>query len=124
MGPVAAFQQPRGDLVAVCERWQGEMAGSNFEELQRRLEAGETILMDGGMGSEFDRRGLASPTTWSGGPMLTHPELVRDIHQDYIEAGAEIIITVGFADGGVHLTGSGTSGPGPRQQLPAQQQWL
>ena len=47
---------------------------SNFEKLQRRLEAGETILMDGGMGSEFDRRGLASPTTWSGGPMLTHPE--------------------------------------------------
>ena len=72
---------------------------SNFEELQRRLEAGETILMDGGMGSEFDRRGLASPTTWSGGPMLTHPELVRDIHQDYIEAGAEIIITNTFSTG-------------------------
>ena len=72
---------------------------SNFEELQRRLEAGETILMDGGMGSEFDRRGLASPTTWSGGPMLTHPELVRDIHQEYIEAGAEIIITNTFSTG-------------------------
>ena len=55
--------------------------------------------MDGGMGSEFDRRGLASPTTWSGGPMLTHPELVRDIHQDYIEAGAEIIITNTFSTG-------------------------
>ena len=26
MGPVAAFRQPRGDLVAVCRRWQGEMA--------------------------------------------------------------------------------------------------
>ena len=72
---------------------------SNFEKLQRRLEAGETILMDGGMGSEFDRRGLASPTTWSGGPMLTHPELVRDIHQEYIEAGAEIIITNTFSTG-------------------------
>ena len=72
---------------------------SNFEELQRRLEAGETILMDGGMGSEFDRRGLASPTTCSGGPMLTHPELVRDIHQDYIETGAEIIITNTFSTG-------------------------
>ena len=54
---------------------------SNFEKLQRRLAAGETILMDGGMGSEFERRGLASPTIWSGGPMLTHPELVKDIHQ-------------------------------------------
>ena len=72
---------------------------SNFERLQRRLAAGETILMDGGMGSEFERRGLASPTMWSGGPMLTHPELVREIHQDYIEAGAEIIITNTFATG-------------------------
>lgn len=72
---------------------------SNFEKLQRRLAAGETILMDGGMGSEIERRGMISPTTWSGGPMLTHPELVRDIHQEYIEAGAEIIITNTFGTG-------------------------
>ena len=72
---------------------------SNFEKLQARLAAGETILMDGGMGSELGRRGLTSPTTWSGGPMLTHPELVRDIHQQYIEAGAEIIITNTFSTG-------------------------
>ena len=72
---------------------------SNFEKLQSRLAAGETILMDGGMGSEIEKRGLASPTTWSGGPMLTHPELVREIHQQYIEAGAEIIITNTFGAG-------------------------
>ena len=72
---------------------------SNFEKLQRRLTAGETVLMDGGMGSEFDRRGLTTRETWSGGPMLSHPELVRDIHQEYIEAGAEIIITNTFSTG-------------------------
>lgn len=72
---------------------------SNFENLQRRVAAGETILMDGGMGSEIERRGAISPTTWSGGPMLTHPDLVRDIHQEYIEAGAEIIITNTFGTG-------------------------
>ena len=72
---------------------------SNFEKLRGRLAAGETILMDGGMGSEIERRGLASPTTWSGGPMLSHPEFVRDIHQEYIEAGAEIIITNTFGTG-------------------------
>jgi len=55
--------------------------------------------MDGGMGSEFDRRGMTNPTTWSGGPMLTHPELVREIHEEYIEAGAEIIITNTFSTG-------------------------
>ena len=31
--------------------------------------------------------------------MLTHPELVRDIHQEYIEAGAEILITNTFSTG-------------------------
>ena len=72
---------------------------NNFEKLQGRLAAGETILMDGGMGSEIERRGLASPTTWSGGPMLTHPQVVRDIHQEYIEAGAEVIITNTFGTG-------------------------
>ena len=80
---------------------------SAYEALQRRLAAGETVLMDGGMGSEFERRGLASATTWSGGPMLTHPELVRDIHQEYIEAGAEIIITNTFATGRDHLEEGG-----------------
>ncbi len=80
---------------------------SSYEALQRRLAAGETILMDGGMGSEFERRGLTSATTWSGGPMLTHPDLVRDIHQEYIEAGAEIIITNTFATGRDHLEEGG-----------------
>ncbi len=72
---------------------------SNFEKLQGRLAAGETVLMDGGMGSELQFRGYASPSTWSGGPMLTHPELVREIHEEFIEAGAEIIITNTFATG-------------------------
>ena len=72
---------------------------SNFERMQARIAAGETILMDGGMGSEFELRGLASPKVWSGGPMLEHPELVREIHQEYIEAGAEIIITNTFGTG-------------------------
>ena len=72
---------------------------SNFEKMQARLAAGETVLIDGGMGSEFERRGLASPTTWSGGPMITHPELVREVHEEYIKAGAEIIITNSFSTG-------------------------
>ena len=80
---------------------------STFERLQRRLAAGETILMDGGMGSELERRELTNPATWSGGPMLTHPELVRDIHQEYIEAGAETIITNTFGTGRDMLEGGG-----------------
>ena len=72
---------------------------SNFERLQARLAAGETIVMDGGTGSELGRRKLTSSTTWSGDPMITHPDVVREIHEEYIEAGAEIIITNTFSTG-------------------------
>lgn len=66
-------------------------------QLQKRLRSGEKILMDGGMGTEILRRSL--PTTlplWSAEVLLTHPEVVQQIHEDYINAGAEIIITNTF----------------------------
>ncbi|HEX7733481.1 MAG TPA: homocysteine S-methyltransferase family protein [Ktedonobacteraceae bacterium] len=65
--------------------------------LKQRLAAGERVLMDGGMGSEIEHRDF--PTTlplWSAEALLTHPEVVFQIYQDYIEAGAEIIITDTF----------------------------
>src|SRR5690348_15797945 len=70
---------------------------NNDRQLQKRLRRGEKILMDGGMGTEILRRGL--PTTlplWSAEVLLTHPEIVQQIHEDYINAGAEIIITNTF----------------------------
>ena len=74
----------------------------NFEKMQARLAAGETVLIDGGMGSEFERRGISSPKVWSGGPMITHPEVVREVHEEYIKAGAEVIITNSFSHGPRH----------------------
>ena len=53
--------------------------------------------MDGAMGTEILRRGV--PTTlplWSAEALLTHPEVVQNIHEEYITAGAEIIITDTF----------------------------
>ncbi len=65
--------------------------------LRKRLATGEIILLDGGMGSEIAHRG--GPTRlplWSAEALLTHPEIVLQIHKDYIEAGAEIITTDTF----------------------------
>jgi homocysteine S-methyltransferase len=65
--------------------------------LKKRLAAGAHLLMDGGMGSEIEHRGF--PTTlplWSAEALLTHPDVVRQIHKDYIRAGADIIITDTF----------------------------
>jgi S-methylmethionine-dependent homocysteine/selenocysteine methylase len=70
---------------------------NNVLDLQNRLQRNERILMDGAMGTEILRRGV--PTTlplWSADALLSHPEVVRNIHADYIAAGAEIVITDTF----------------------------
>jgi homocysteine S-methyltransferase len=65
--------------------------------LKQRLTAGEKLIMDGGMGSELERRGIATTLPlWSAEALFTHPEVVQQIHEDYIRAGAEIIITNTF----------------------------
>ena len=70
------------------------------DPLESRLKAGEVVIMDGGTGTEIRRRG--APTggkAWSAEPMPDHPDLIREIHEDYIKAGAEIIITNTFSTG-------------------------
>ncbi|MBT8061429.1 MAG: homocysteine S-methyltransferase family protein [Gammaproteobacteria bacterium] len=57
-----------------------------------------TILLDGSMGQELIRRGVSGhDLLWSAGALLESPETVREIHADYIEAGADIITTNTYA---------------------------
>jgi S-methylmethionine-dependent homocysteine/selenocysteine methylase len=58
----------------------------------------DPVLLDGGMGRELQRRGLASVSgTWSAEALLAQPSVVRDIHQDFIAAGAEVITTSNYS---------------------------
>lgn len=60
--------------------------------LNERLQNGEILLLDGGVSTEIRRRGVTlDKNVWSGLATKTHPEEVRQVHQDYIEAGAQII---------------------------------
>ena len=71
---------------------------SRYDRLMARLEAGETILIDGATGTEVGRRGVPElPNAWNGGAALSHPDVLREVHQDYIRLGAEIIISNTFA---------------------------
>ena len=57
-----------------------------------------TIVLDGGMGSELIRRGVAgNRDLWSARALLEAPETVAEVHRDYIAAGAEIIITNSYS---------------------------
>lgn len=52
----------------------------------------KVILLDGGMGQELLRRWGGEPTPlWSAEIMLNEPELVCDLHLDYIHAGAQVL---------------------------------
>lgn len=69
-----------------------------------RLASGDLLLMDGGTGSELQRRGVdvlkgADPDNlgaWSATANLDAPEIVKQVHLDFLEVGAEIIISNSF----------------------------
>ena len=58
----------------------------------------DIILTDGGMGQELLRRSQTPPTPlWSGRVLIDEPELVRDLHVDFIRAGARVITINSYA---------------------------
>jgi len=63
-----------------------------MKSLTERLQAGEILLLDGGVSTEIRRRGVAlDKNVWSGLATKTNPDEVRQVHEDYIRAGAQII---------------------------------
>jgi S-methylmethionine-dependent homocysteine/selenocysteine methylase len=77
------------------------MPEQNFTD---RLAAGHRLLMDGGTGSELQRRGidvLQGATAqrlgaWSGPANIDAPDAVSEVHRDYLNVGADIIISNSF----------------------------
>jgi homocysteine S-methyltransferase len=67
------------------------------EAWQHKLDADGIVLIDGAMGTELQRRGVPmDEIAWSGAAVLTHPDAVRETHEDYIRAGATVVITNTF----------------------------
>jgi S-methylmethionine-dependent homocysteine/selenocysteine methylase len=71
---------------------------NRYQKLMSRIEQGERILIDGATGTETERRGVPQlEHAWNGGGALSHPDILREIHQDYIRHDAEIVISDTFA---------------------------
>lgn len=63
----------------------------------QRLADSRPINLDGAMGTELERRGANTDTPiWSAMALLDAPELVEQVHRDYLDAGADVIITNTF----------------------------
>lgn len=61
-------------------------------DLRERLQHEPCFLLDGALGTELSRRGFSVDSLlWSAGALLSNPLLVRDIHSDSVQAGAELI---------------------------------
>jgi methionine synthase I (cobalamin-dependent) len=59
------------------------------------LRSGRVLLMDGAMGTELQRAGICENECYEAWN-LTQPERVRAIHQAYVVAGAEVLLTNTF----------------------------
>lgn len=56
-----------------------------------------TLVLDGGLGSELERRGCdLSHALWSARVLLKDPERVAEVHQAYLSAGAQCISTASY----------------------------
>jgi 5-methyltetrahydrofolate--homocysteine methyltransferase len=63
--------------------------------LEKLLETGQPILLDGAMGTMLMAAGLEQgdpPEEWN----VTHPDRVRAVHRGYIQAGSRVILTNSF----------------------------
>ena len=66
--------------------------------LSERLNNNEIILLDGGVSTEIQKRGVPlHSNVWSGLTTKTHPEEVRQVHEDYIRAGSQVITANTYA---------------------------
>ncbi len=82
-----------------------------------RLNDGRTLLLDGGTGSELQRRGvdvLLGATdglkAWSATANVEFADVVQQVHQDYLRVGADIIISNNFWTGPTRLERCGLGG--------------
>ena len=72
-------------------------------KIMDKLSKGEMLLLDGGTGSELQRRGanvLKGATSrlkaWSATANIEFSEVVQQVHKDYLRVGADITISNNF----------------------------
>jgi methionine synthase I (cobalamin-dependent) len=74
--------------------------------LLETIRSGRVLLMDGAMGTELQRAGIGENECYEAWN-LTHPDKVRAIHQAYVDAGAEVLLTNTFQANPIRLAKHG-----------------
>ena len=70
----------------------------SYNLINEKLNNGKLVILDGAMGSELEKSGAKmDKNLWCGTCSVEFPELVTKVHEDYIEAGADVITTNTYA---------------------------
>ncbi|WP_025769732.1 homocysteine S-methyltransferase family protein [Thioalkalivibrio sp. HK1] len=76
----------------------GSPASGPMGRIESRLQSGQCVVIDGATGTELERRGAKMhDQVWCATATETSPEILADVHEDYIRAGAQVIITNTFS---------------------------
>lgn len=66
--------------------------------IEDKLQQRQLVLLDGATGTELEKRGVPmNSKAWSAEAILSHPHIVQAIHEDYIDAGVDIITVNSFS---------------------------
>ena len=69
-----------------------------FQRLETRLQAGGPVILDGANGTELERLGARmDQDLWCAHALADCPDLVREVHRRYIDAGADVITTNSYS---------------------------
>ncbi len=72
------------------------------------MESGPTLILDGANGTELTRMGVpVDGPAWCAAALHSHPDTVRQVHEDYIQAGADIITSNSYASSPHNLEAEG-----------------
>ncbi|KAG5281602.1 hypothetical protein AALO_G00074200 [Alosa alosa] len=84
------------------------MASVKRKGILERLEAGEVIIGDGGYTMQLERRGYVKAGHWTPEAAVEHPEAVRQLHREFLRAGADVMQTYTFysSDDKLDLSGN------------------
>lgn len=65
--------------------------------LSQLFDAGAYLTADGALATELEARGCSlDDPLWSAKVLLEQPQLIRDVHRDYFEAGANVATTASY----------------------------
>lgn len=84
------------------------MSDSPAAAIERELAAGGVVLLDGATGTELERRGAPmDENVWCAMATLSHGDVLRQVHEDYVRAGARVITANTFSTNRTMLDSAG-----------------